>query len=661
MKIADIKIKTKALILFITFIILSLAVTGYFVIRTAEKHFSRQIETLLVSQADSLSDKLKSFDTVSEKLNQYIANDINTMLFNEIKSVEETASSIRTAYSLSGEGAMAVQFRVMDIIDKKTVGKNGFLFALEQDGMTAVMPDKKFSDESASVLKDIAGKDKSTAVLSFKRNGKAQTACRKSRLYEWVICASIPASEISSSSDFISSYAQNAFEEFVKTKTIADTGYYYLLNTKGEIIIHPDSGLIGKNLSDLDFIRTMIEKKNGSVTYRWNGRKKLVGFSYIEPIDSILAGGANVNEFLSDMRMDIILKTLMVCIAVIITASLFMNTLFNRTIVRPIKKLGKYIEKVSAGDLTGTCVLLHNDEIGEINNHICRMTGGMTETLSKVKEASENVKAHSDNLYKSGTELSEAIKAQSLRTKNVENSIQQILSSFDDVSQNISGISTEINIIRNSAQNGSQVLENTVTGITNLTEKVINTSHAIDGLGSSSREIVNILDVISEIADQTNLLALNAAIEAARAGEHGRGFAVVADEVRKLAERTVQATSQISEMTAGINKEVAKSVSDMKEGSELARQGGEMVNELQISLGEIIAGVVDVAEKIESVSAAIIQQNESSRQISEDSSKIASFSSNNAAIAASNREQAQMLNDLAGSLLKNVDKFRLTT
>jgi len=361
------------------------------------------------------------------------------------------------------------------------------------------------------------------------------------------------------------------------------------------------------------------------------------------------------------MKRDIIMRPFLIGLFVIVIASLLVNTLFNRTIVAPIKHLGEYIEKISEGDLTAQCRLIHHDEIGNIGRYLNSMTDHIHDTLSNVKHSAANVKEHSSNLSESGIQLSEAIKAQSERTTSVERSIQEILSSFDEVSGNIHEISTEINTIRNSAQVGHTVLRNTVKGIRNLADTVINTSGTINSLGDSSNQIIEIVKVISDIADQTNLLALNAAIEAARAGEHGRGFAVVADEVRKLAERTVIATAEINEMTVGISGNVNKSVKDMQTGATLAKEGEVLAEELQHSLEGIVTGVIEAAEKVESVSVAIKQQNESSRKISEDSSTIAGFSQNNAEIAASNRQQAEMLNELAKGLQEAVGKFRLNS
>ncbi len=144
MNLLNMRIKTKALFLFIVFTILSLSVTAVFVIKTSEIHLTKQIEQLLITQAKSLNDKLISFDLVSKELNEYINKESeNLLFFKEIASIEDTADRVSTAYSINGESGMSIQFRVMNIIDKKTIGKTGFAFALEPDGFFICYAEKE--------------------------------------------------------------------------------------------------------------------------------------------------------------------------------------------------------------------------------------------------------------------------------------------------------------------------------------------------------------------------------------------------------------------------------------------------------------------------------------------------------------------------------------
>lgn len=659
MNFTNMKIKTKALSLFISFIAISLIITTLFVIKIADRHFSKQVEAQLISQAEALTDELNSFNLVSKELDTYISKDVKRLLDNEIKAIEDTANRVSTAYTISGEGEMAIQFRIMDIVDKKTVGKSGFAFALDEDGFMVVNPNKKFSKKAQNLIDKIAKEKTVSLEIPFRRKGSAVVSCKPNERYKMIICTAIPKSETSAGSDFIDKYAKESFTDFVTNSKIAKTGYYFLMDTKGKILIHPSKKFIGKDFSDKEFTKEILDKRKGSVKYRWNGKKKLAGFAYVEPLDAILVGGADINEFLGSMRTDMIMRPIIIGIVIIIIATALMNMLFNKTIVKPIKQMGVFIEKISSGDLTNECQIKFKDEIGTIGGYLNYMTSHINDTLVNVKSSAETVKEHSESIKDSGVQLSDAIKAQSERTANVEQSIQEILISFDVISGNMQEVNGEITTIRAKAQEGNQVLSNTVNGIKNLSDTVLNTSETIDSLGESSKQIIEIVKVISDIADQTNLLALNAAIEAARAGEHGRGFAVVADEVRKLAERTVDATAEINEMTAGISKDVNKSVTDMQAGAELAKEGESLATELQNSLESIIEGVVEASEKIESVSVAVTQQNKSSQKISEDSAKIAGFSKQNAEIAAGNREEAEKLDSLASTLRLAVEKFHL--
>ncbi|WP_277655916.1 methyl-accepting chemotaxis protein [Seleniivibrio woodruffii] len=655
--IKNMRIKTKTLILFAICILFSITVTGSSVISTIETQLFRQIETLLTFQANSLKDRLKGFDELSAKLAESNRGDISMILENELASVNDTAERISGAYTIAGEDFESIKFRIMDIIDKKRIGKSGFTFAIDADGFMTVMPNVKLENEDS--LSGVLKGRSDVSVIKSRMGDNLYALCNWSDKYQWLLCAALPEKEASSGSIYIDNYAKKSFENMVMTQKIGKTGSYFVIDMKGKVLLHPDKKMAGKDLSKESYVKEMLKNKQGSLTYSLNGQRHLAGYAYIDPLNCILAGGAPAGELIGGIIGSIVLKFAVIAVLVIVAASVFMNILFKSNISQPINRLGGYLEEVASGDLTSRYDINRKDEIGEMGEHVNNMVENFSTTLNEVSYAADDVSRHSNELLQSSTVLSEAIKTQSERTAKVEQAVREILISFTNITENIESVSSEVMMIRSSAASGQDTLEKTVSGISTLTATVMNTSKNMDSLGSSSTHITEILKVITDIAEQTNLLALNAAIEAARAGEHGRGFAVVADEVRKLAERTRSATEEISGMTENIRRQVDVSVNDFEKGAKLAREGEEMVTGLKDALEEIINGVISVSDRIQSISSAMEQQNRSSREISENSATIASFSKKNAQIAQSNSSQADILNGLAESLGRAVQKFRL--
>ncbi|MFU8829990.1 MAG: methyl-accepting chemotaxis protein, partial [Phycisphaerales bacterium] len=185
------------------------------------------------------------------------------------------------------------------------------------------------------------------------------------------------------------------------------------------------------------------------------------------------------------------------------------------------------------------------------------------------------------------------------------------------------------------------------------------TARAVDSLGDRSQKIGEVVDVINEIAEQTNLLALNAAIEAARAGEHGRGFAVVADEVRKLADRTTKATQEIGESIRAIQSETSEAVKRMSDGTEHVRTGVELATQAGSHLQTIVTSSREVARLIESIAAASEQQSVASNEISGSVEQIASLSQQTRESVSQSTQAATDLSCKAEQLQALVAGFKL--
>ncbi|MBZ4643356.1 MAG: methyl-accepting chemotaxis protein [Deferribacteres bacterium] len=343
----------------------------------------------------------------------------------------------------------------------------------------------------------------------------------------------------------------------------------------------------------------------------------------------------------------------------IVVLVVVLRFVFKVNVISPIIELEGLFNRVARGDLSDKLTVKKRDEIGRIVVHVNDMIDQMNNALCEVNSSTNDVSNTAEALATSSSQMSAGAESQAEKITSVEVAMQEMTATITEISKNLEEVNNEIEEIKHATEKGSKVVDETVEGINNLSDTVISSAGKIKELGKSSEQIGEILQVISEIADQTNLLALNAAIEAARAGEHGRGFAVVADEVRKLAERTVKATGEIDSMIKSIQAEVKSSVVEMDKGAELARKGGILVDNLKSNLSVIIDGILDVADKITAVVSAVEQQSATSQEISNNMAEISAIAQENASISQENHNQAEILKELANRLKNIVNNFTL--
>jgi methyl-accepting chemotaxis protein len=210
------------------------------------------------------------------------------------------------------------------------------------------------------------------------------------------------------------------------------------------------------------------------------------------------------------------------------------------------------------------------------------------------------------------------------------------------------------------ASKGGTVVKQTVAGMNRIAESVRELQNVINDLMQNSEKIGDVIGVIDDVADQTNLLALNAAIEAARAGEQGRGFAVVADEVRKLAERTTSSTKEIAAMIKSIQENTSRAFSSMEHSAKEVAEGMTSAAEAGTALEGILSGSQMVASMIDQIARAAEQQSAAAQEISSNIESIASISKQNTSGAQQTSSAAEELSSLTGELQQLVSKFRLT-
>lgn len=277
--------------------------------------------------------------------------------------------------------------------------------------------------------------------------------------------------------------------------------------------------------------------------------------------------------------------------------------------------------------------------------------------LARIEDRAEELCQHTEEGYRQMTESSRAIEQQRQGTDQVASAITEMTASIQEVADDVVRNASAAEAANHHARTGSSLSKEALSAIEQLVARVKTIGDSITRLGESTESIGKATQLISDIADQTNLLALNAAIEAARAGEQGRGFAVVADEVRSLASRTREATVSIHDLINTFRDQVEETVTTTRDGEQVAETGLEQVRKAEQSLGEIATAISHISERFGSMSAAIEQQSQVSEGINQQIVSIAELADVSTEYAAGATRASEELRVKAGGLNDLVARF----
>jgi len=328
-------------------------------------------------------------------------------------------------------------------------------------------------------------------------------------------------------------------------------------------------------------------------------------------------------------------------------------------ILAPIREAVTILEAMANGDLTVRIESDFKGDHGLIKNSINSVANSLNQALSNVSEAVATTASASGEISSSTDEMAAGAGEQTRQIAEIASGIEEMTRTILENTKNAAFAADTAKKAGDKAVDGGKVVKETIEGMTRIAEVVKKSAETVRELGKSSDQIGEIIQVIDDIADQTNLLALNAAIEAARAGEQGRGFAVVADEVRKLAERTTKATKEIASMIKQIQKDTENAVQSMEVGTSEVEVGRDLTNKAGTSLQEIVDESQHVVEIVTQVAAASEQQSTAAEEISKNIESISSVTQQSAAGTEQIAKAAEDLSRLTLNLENLVGQFKI--
>ncbi|WP_456295393.1 methyl-accepting chemotaxis protein [Vibrio sp. AK197] len=443
---------------------------------------------------------------------------------------------------------------------------------------------------------------------------------------------------------------------------IEKTGFVFLADAAGNVQIHSQKDKVKSTLSSLygNNVSKLLNKSSfNMIRSDFNGQDVFVASQYIPTMDWFVIGVVPVKEVFADL--DAVGQQMMIITIVVAALFILMGIFLANSITKPIKALAARFSDLGKGDgdLSQRIEVEGQDEIAQLSAGFNGFIEKIHQSMKEVAETSNALQSAADGVSSKATRTHDNSQTQRDQTIQVVTAVNEMGATISEIASNAATAAETANEASQSSTNGQTVVNTAKDAIGRLAADIENTGQVVTQLASTTQEIGSILDVIRDISDQTNLLALNAAIEAARAGEQGRGFAVVADEVRNLASRTASSTDEIQKMINQLQTDATDAVKAMELGITITHEGVEASDEAVQVLLSISERIHDISDRNTQVATATEEQSTVVHVINENIEEINLINQTTTETAEELAQASLELKELSVRLDRMVGSFKL--
>ncbi len=444
---------------------------------------------------------------------------------------------------------------------------------------------------------------------------------------------------------------------------IPGDGFMFIANNKGNIFTHPNTALLNKSVSTLGLDFSTIQQatnSNSDISIELDGEKYIMYAQKIDGTSLITVSVINYDSLVAPL-FDAVSGQVLVTAIVVIICTLLFNLLCN-ILFRPLNNVSQALAQIAngSGDLTQRIHVENKDEVGELANNFNTFVESLQQLIQHIRQQSQQLTEGSEQSTNRANNSVKELNLQQQEITMVATAVTEMASATREIASHAEQTAEAAQNSSSSTQKGHSLVIETKASINNLANEVNEASMVISELQQHSQEINTVLATIQGIAEQTNLLALNAAIEAARAGEQGRGFAVVADEVRVLSQRTHTSTEEIKSTIDILQQTTSRAVNLMQSSSELANSSVEDADRATLALEEISSSVTLISDMATQIATAAEEQTHVTGEITQNITSIKDVTDLLVIDSTDSLTQSNSLKEQAIDLSEKVATFKLS-